>query len=185
MEKIFLRLRKDLKKKDELREKSIINSRPITKHSKQAIYAIHRNDLGQAEILIKEAKKGIRELEKLNYFTGAYNAALQEYAEAITYFDYVKTGKLTSDETLNMDAENYLLGICDLTGELGRRAVFSVVNEKYEEVEKIWKFCSKIYEEFLKFEFRNSELRKKSDSIKWNLKKIEEILYELKLRGKL
>ena len=35
----------------------------------------------------------------------------------------------------------------------------------------IKEFVSNIYTEFLKFDFRNSELRKKSDSIKWNLKK--------------
>jgi len=109
----------------------------------------------------------------------------QEYVEAVTYLEYVKTGKLADEKEINADPENYLLGICDLTGELARRAVFSVVKEDFKEVEKIKEFVSRIYEEFLKFELRNSELRKKSDSIKWNLKKIEEILYDLKIRGKL
>jgi hypothetical protein len=37
----------------------------------------------------------------------------------------------------------------------------------------------------LDFDFRSGELRKKSDAIKWNLKKIEDILYDLKLQGKI
>ncbi len=185
MEKLFSRLRDELKHHDEIREESIVKSRPIAKHSKQAIYAIHRNDLKTSKELLKKAKKGIAELKKSQYSSGAYNAALQEYAEAMTYLHFVEKGNLLSEKELDIDAENYLLGVCDLTGELGRRAVFSVVNEDYGEVKKVYKFTSGIYEQFLKFEFRNSELRKKSDSIKWNLKKIEEIMYELKLRSKI
>ncbi|MBN2367807.1 hypothetical protein JXC34_02220 [Candidatus Woesearchaeota archaeon] len=52
-------------------------------------------------------------------------------------------------------------------------------------MKEIKKFVETIYNEFLEFELRNGELRKKSDSIKYNLKKIEEILYELKLREKI
>ena len=84
-----------------------------------------------------------------------------------------------------MDAENYLLGVCDLTGELARRAIFSVVNENYKEVKKINEFVETIHNEFLDFELRNGEIRRKSDSIKWNLKKIEETMYDLKIRGKI
>ncbi len=185
MKNIFEELRKQINQNDEIREKMIVGSRPAIKNSKVAIYAIHKGDLKQAESLIKKAEKNIKDLGKLDYYVSAYDAALQEYAEAVTYLNYVKNGTLISDKEINVGAENYLLGLCDLTGELGRRAVYSVVDENYKEVEKIQKFVSEIYEEFLKFEFRNSELRKKSDSIKWNLKKIEEILYDLKLRGKL
>ena len=185
MKKIFESLRKQIKKNDELREKIIVGSRPIIKDSKVAIYFIHKGDMKQAESLIKKAQKSLKELSKLDYSAGAYDVALQEYIEAVAYLNFVKQGKLISDKELNVDEENYLLGICDLTGELGRRAVYSVVDEKYKEVEKIEKFVSEIYKEFLKFEFRNSELRKKSDSIKWNLKKIEEIMYDLKLREKI
>ena len=187
MKELFNELRKDLEKKDKNREELIVKSRPIIKDSKQAIYAIHKGALREAEKLIKAAKKELDSLKKKSeeQHVGAYGAALQEYVEAETYYGYVKSKKLVSNKELGVDSENYLLGICDLTGELGRRAVFSVVNEDFSEVKEIKKFVSQIYEEFLKFEFRNSELRKKSDSIKWNLKKIEEILYDLKIRDKI
>ena len=48
-----------------------------------------------------------------------------------------------------------------------------------ETLEKIKNFVEDVYGEFLKFDLRNGQLRKKSDSIKWNLKKLEEILYDL------
>jgi len=61
----------------------------------------------------------------------------------------------------------------------------NTINEEYDEIKFIKEFVSDIYNEFLKFEFRNGELRKKSDSIKWNLKKIEEIIYDIKIRDKI
>ncbi|MBT3465387.1 hypothetical protein HN451_10430, partial [archaeon] len=56
---------------------------------------------------------------------------------------------------------------------------------KYKDVKKIYEAVVMIYDGFLNFSLRNGELRKKYDSIKWNLKKIEEILYDLKIRDKI
>ncbi len=189
-QKIFSRIKKELEKKDEIRETIIKNSRPIIKVSKQAIYALHRDSINEAKKYLDNAEKELNKLKdilktKSNLRVGAYNAAVQEFVEAYSYYYFVKENRLISDTELKVDEENYLLGICDLTGELARRAVFSVVNENYNEVEKIKDFVSVIYNEFLNFDLRNSELRKKSDSIKWNMKKIEEVLYDLKIREKI
>ena len=89
------------------------------------------------------------------------------------------------EEAVEFGVEEYLLGLCDLTGELGRRSVFATIDSNFEEVKKIRDIVDSIYKAFLEFDLRNSELRKKSDSIKWNLKKIEEILYDLKLKDKI
>ena len=189
-QKIFSRIKKGLEKKDQMRETIIKNSRPIIKQSKQAIYALHRDSITEAKKYLDNAKVELNKLKDIlktnpNLNVGAYNAAVQEFVEAYSYYYFVKENKLIGDTELKVGEENYLLGICDLTGELARRAVFSVVNENYNEVEKIKDFVSTIHNEFLNFDLRNSELRKKSDSIKWNMKKIEEVLYDLKIREKI
>ena len=188
--KIFAKIRKEIIDRDSLREQLIVESRPIIKSAKQAIYALHRDDLKEAKENLDQGKKDIEKLKKivkkdptLEY--GSYSFSLQEYAEAITYYYYMTEDRLVDNDEIGIDGENYLLGLCDLTGELARRAVFSVVNENYKEVKKIKDFVSVIHDEFLEFELRNGELRKKSDSIKWNLKKIEETLYDLKIREKI
>ena len=188
--KIFSRIKKELEKKDKIRETVIKNSRPIIKQSKQAIYALHRNSIPEAKKHLDFAKIELNKLKDIFKVTpglivGAYNAAVQEFVEAYSYYFFVKESRLISDKELNVNAENYLLGLCDLTGELARRAVFSVVNENYSDVKKIKDFVSTIHNEFLNFDLRNSELRKKSDAIKWNMKKIEEVLYDLKIREKI
>ena len=63
------------------------------------------------------------------------------------------------------------MGLCDLTGELGRKAVNEVIKKNFKQAEQIRELVDEIYGEFLKLNLRNSELRKKSDQIKWNLKK--------------
>ncbi|MFO7711234.1 MAG: hypothetical protein R6V53_05710, partial [Candidatus Woesearchaeota archaeon] len=83
-----------------------------------------------------------------------------------------------------VDTESYLLGLCDLTGELMRKAVNEVINKNPDMVYKIKDLITELYSEILKFDLRNSELRKKSDSIKWNLSKVEDIIYNLEMRSK-
>jgi len=182
-------MRKELEKFDKDREIIIKRSRDILKDSKRAIYSVHREDLKEAANLIKKAESEISKLKaiiKKNPLLDsvhAFNAGLQEYAEAACYFGFVKNKKIPTKKQLKIGAEDYLMGICDLTGELGRRAVNLSVKKKYNEVLKIRELVDDIYGEFLKFNLRNSELRKKSDSIKWNLKKIEDIVYDLKTKG--
>jgi predicted translin family RNA/ssDNA-binding protein len=138
---IFPQLKKEIEAYDNTREELIVESRPILQESKKAIYSIHRGDLKKAKQKIDGAKKQLEKLKKKaknpSTFTGAYDNALQEYVEAVTYYYFVEENRLIGNKELYIDAENYLLGVCDLTGELGRRAVFSVVNEDYEKIPKI------------------------------------------------
>lgn len=173
---------------DEKREIIIKKSRDILKLSKQAVYDIHREDLNYAKKKIDDAKKEIDILKKSILETkgldvvGAFYDALEEWVEAKTYFEFVKKGKIPKRMELDIDTETYLGGLSDLTGELSRRAVIKATLGKIDEVKKIRDMIDEIHGEFLKFDFRNGELRKKSDSIKWNLKKVEEVFYDLKIK---
>lgn len=180
--KDFEEIGKDLKKFEEERETTILKSRKIIQLSKQIIYSIHRNDLKSAEHTIEEIKKGTKELPKHSYDTDMHKTAIQEYVEALCYYEFVKNNTIPTRKELSADTEVYLLGLCDLTGELVRKAVADVIKKKFDEVKKIKKLVEDIYGEFLKFDLRNGELRKKSESIKWNLNRLEEIEYGLSVR---
>ena len=181
-DKEFKEIRKDLRNFEEEREQTIQKSRIIIQLSKQIIYSVHRDDLKSAENLIKEMQKEMKSLPEHSYHTDMHKVAIQEYVEAVCYFEFVKNNKLLTKKELNVNSEHYLLGLCDLTGELVRKAVADVIKKKFDEIKKIKKLVDDIYGEFLKFNLRNGELRKKSDSIKWNLKKLEDIEYSLSLR---
>ena len=61
--------------------------------------------------------------------------------------------------SLKVGTEDYLMGICDLTGELARKAVALTVKREFKSVLKIKKLIEEAYGEFLKFNLRNSHVR--------------------------
>lgn len=184
----FSTLQKEFAQYDSEREKLIKKSRDVLKLSKQVIYAVHRDELKDAERMMKEIEKERKELDKIAMhdakmsYEGSYKIAVQEYVEAALYFSFVKTGKLIDIDVL---AEHYILGLCDLPGELNRRAVFLAGKGKVGEVSKIRDVVDSIYGEMLKFDFRDNEIRRKVDAIKYELRKLEDLMLDLKLRGRL
>ena len=181
--KDFEKLRNEIHKSDENREKVIQLSREIINLSKQVIYSAQRNEVN--EELVKKLKVKVSDLKKINFCVDANinSVAFQEYVEAICFHEFVKSGKIPTSKELGVSAEDYLSGICDLTGELGRKAIYDVIHKKFQEAIKIKELVHDIYGEFLKLHLRNGELRKKSDSIKWNLKKLEEVMYDISMKG--
>jgi translin len=182
--KEFSNIRKEIETRDEVREQIISQSREIITLSKQTIYAVHRKDMETAQKKMAEMKKGILALQKIDIplDTNMATVAYQEYAEAAAYAYFVEKGALMSKKAMGIDSESYLLGLCDLTGELMRKAVDDIINKNYEHAYKIRELVTLIYGEFLQFNLRNGELRKKSDQIKWNLQKIEDLIYDVEMK---
>ncbi|MFA5888178.1 MAG: hypothetical protein WC852_05720 [Candidatus Nanoarchaeia archaeon] len=179
----FAGIRKDLKDFEEKREETIRKSRDIIMLSKQIIYSTQRNELKKAEELCGEIRKLVKELPAGNYDTDMETVAVQEYVEAVCFYEFVKNKKLLTRKELGVITGDYLLGLCDLTGELVRQAVNAVINKKYDEAIEIKEFVSEIYGEFLQFDLRGGQLRKKADSIKWNLRKLEDLALGISIRS--
>tara|TARA_Y100000310_G_C20689951_1_gene821591 strand:+ start:2996 stop:3574 length:579 start_codon:yes stop_codon:yes gene_type:complete len=186
----FEKIRKEMHDYDTERERLIKKSRDVLKLSKQIIYAVHRDDLSEAESLIgsiEKEKKKAEEIAKHNsalLYEGSYRVAIQEYVEALLYFHFVREGVLVEKNTLNVTADHYVLGLCDLSGELVRKAVFLAGKGKVDEVGIIKDLVDELYGELLKFDFREPGLRRKFDSIKYDLRKLEDLVLDLKLKGR-
>lgn len=181
----FEEIKKELSLFEEKREKAIATSRDIINLSKQIIYAIHRGDMKRADDLLPEIKAKVASLPEGNTDTDMPYVARQEYVEAATYLGFIKSGCLATRKDLDVKWPEYLAGLCDLTGELVRKAVKDVIEKRYESAKKIHRLVGEMYGAFLQFDLRGGELRKKSDSIKWNLKKLEDVMYDIELKGKL
>jgi len=183
----FKAMKLELDKFDNDREQIIKKSRDILKDSKRAIYALHRSS-SEASKLLSNARKGITEIKKiiakdpLLAQVGAFNEALQEYVEASTYSSFLAGKDLPSAKALGVDTEDYLMGLSDLTGELVRKAVRDATRENYDSVVKIKDFVEELYAEMLKFSFRSGHLRKKFDSIKYNLASVQDLVLKIKLK---
>ncbi|MBD3319424.1 hypothetical protein GF342_05970 [Candidatus Woesearchaeota archaeon] len=184
---MFARLRKELAAQDAMREEVIKDSRGILKSAKQAIYAVHRGDTTKAERLLKSAATQLARLSKKkgSESIGALGDAQEEYVEARLYLAFAQDKPLPTPQTLRVGAERYLAGVCDLVGELVRAGINASIKEDYASAKHIKDFVARIYEELLQFDFRNSSLRRKFDATKYGLDKLEDLVYDLKLRGKL
>lgn len=175
---------------DAMRENLIKKSRDVLKLTKQVIYAVHRDDLTDAGAFVREMQKQLgllNEYVKKNqkmYHEGSYKVAVQEYVEAMLYYHFVRDNRLMARDELGVETDYYLLGVCDLSGELVRRAIASASKGKYKEAFVIKDMLDRLYEELLKFDIRESELRRKFDSIKYDINKMEELCFELKLKEK-
>lgn len=182
----FRKIREEMHEIDNKREEVIQTSREVINLSKQVIYAAQRNDMGEAAASIKKIREKVKKLRKVKIATDTnINAvAFQEYVEAIAFYEFVKNKRIPTRASLGISAEDYLMGLCDLTGELVRKAIYDVIHKRFDEAERIKELVHDIYGEFLKLHLRNGELRKKADSIKWNLKKLEEVMYDISMKGR-
>jgi translin len=189
--KSFAAMRKELEQFDSLRENLIRTSRDLLKLSKATIYNIHRHNLSEASKQLKKARTYITKIKSLirkNALlaqVGAYSEALEEYVEAACYYGFIKKNKLPTAKELGVDTVVYIQGVCDLVGELVRKAINSSIKGDFKTALKIRDFVEEIYEELMMFDFRNSPVRRKFDSIKYGLDKLENLILELKLKKKI
>ncbi len=184
---------KDLKGEYEVfnKERKIIiaRSNDALQMSKQAIFAFHRDDLKEGSRLLKSVEKIFGDLLKMTGRAGrlkeegAYKAALEEYVEAKLFGQYIKTGRIKPISEVTVDTDAYIGGICDLTGEMVRRAVLLATKNKKKEVATIKQDIEDIMYELIYMNLIGY-LRTKYDQAKNNLRKMEGILYDIKIKGR-
>ncbi len=188
-QKLFQRLKKEFDFYDKERRKVIIASNEGLMKSKQAIFAFHRDDFKTGNALLVEVESIFRDLEKkfskeaeLRY-EGSYRAALEEYVEAKFFGQVLKGKKIDFIRKVFIDTDSYLAGLCDLTGELVRKAILFATEHKFAEVERMARGVQAVLAELIKFNL-TGYLRTKYDQAKQSLRRVEEVLYDVKMRGK-
>ncbi|CAE6466924.1 unnamed protein product [Rhizoctonia solani] len=79
-------------------------------------------------------------------------------------------------------SEDYLHGIIALVNELSRLAVNTVTLGDFSRPVQISVFVRDLYSGFSLLNLKNDSLRRRFDSLKYDMKKIEEVLYDVSLR---
>ncbi|KAL9657397.1 hypothetical protein ABK040_014385 [Willaertia magna] len=79
--------------------------------------------------------------------------------------------------------EDYLYGLCNLFSELNRFCVNAVIRGEFEKPFIIKEFLTQLYDGFKLLNLKNDSLRKRFDAIKYDVKRCEEIVYDLSIRG--
>ncbi|KAF8516824.1 Translin [Hysterangium stoloniferum] len=119
--------------------------------------------------------------------SAVFAAALLEYLSTRTLLSLSRSSELfgIQDEWKDrfyLQAEDYLLGIITLVNELSRYCVNAVTMGNYDEPLKISVFVKDLFAGFSMLNLKNDILRRRFDSLKYDIKKIEEVVYDLSLR---
>lgn len=182
----FKKLKADYQKKESERRQIISASNAILHDAKRSIFALHRGETKQAGSDLKDMEKRLKELAKKFKFErlveeGAFNAALEEYAEAKLFYAVVSGGKIDAFKEVSMTVDAYVGGLSDLTGELVRVATNRAARGDFAAVQQMNGIINDIVAELVEFDLRG-QLRNKYDQARNNLRKIEQIAYEVAMR---
>jgi predicted translin family RNA/ssDNA-binding protein len=174
-------------KKSEIQRRQIISlSNIVINTSKKIIFALHRKEIKLAEEQFVEVEKILKKLEKefglkrINE-EGSYSAAVEEYTEAKMFYFFNIGKKIDKIKEANLESDAYLGGICDFTGELVRRATNEASNGNYDEVKRIKEIIREVMDQLITYDL-GGYLRTKYDQAYNNLRKIEQMDYEIALR---
>lgn len=91
--------------------------------------------------------------------------------------------KTKPNEGFHLDVEDFLMGLLQLASELTRYAVNSVTNGDFNRPVEIARFVNELNAGFRLLNLKNDSLRKRFDALKYDVKKIEEVVYDLSIRG--
>lgn len=86
-------------------------------------------------------------------------------------------------DTFHVTIEDYLLALCSTIEELARLAPNAVTMGDYTRPLQVSRFIKDVHAGFQLLNLKNDALRRRSDGIKYSVKKVEDVVYDLSLRG--
>jgi len=184
--KFLQKLKKDYDQNTGERRQIISRANIVLHDSKRVIFSLHRGDVKTAEQSLKEIENTLKEMEKKFSYNrlvkeGAYNAGVEEYVEAKMFYKIINGEKIDKIAGITLSIDAYLGGISDTTGELVRLATNKATKGEFKEVEKIKNTITDVLAELVEFDI-TGYLRTKYDQAKGNLRKIEQIMYDINIR---
>jgi len=191
---------------DAKRELVIKKSRDIQKSGKKAVFALHRGDMKKTGSLLDGAISTAKQIvdehlaSEPRLRAGTFANAIEEWAEARLYQHWLPWAVATNDadvphfpllayakmrDEISITEEEYLGGLVDLTGEIGRWAVAQAAKRDVRSVRRALATCRSVRAAILKMGNASPlRVRKKGGDLDRNIGKLENILYELSLLQK-
>ncbi|PON60342.1 Translin [Parasponia andersonii] len=151
--------------------------------------------IGVLKELYNRLAEVLRECPSQHYrYHGDWRGETQTVVSLLAFMHWLETGNLLlhteaeeqlglNDPEFGLDVEDYLVGLCFLSNELPRYVVNQVTAGDYDCPRKVLKFLTELHAAFRMLNLRNDFLRKKFDSMKYDLRRVEEVHYDVKIRG--
>jgi len=179
LDKIVNKIEKNIDDKDKVREKALRSSREIIIGCRRAIQKVHQKKMKEAKTNINTASKKLQELYDLTkqhpelYHAGFVENAAQELAEAYCLYNIMKGEGLPDPDKIQTTYSSYLLGLCDLVGELRRTALDSIRQGKAKKADNYLDMMEEIYDVIIRFDYPSGlvPIKKKQDMVRGLIEK--------------
>jgi len=170
------------------RRRGMIKSASDIQHwAKKAIFAMQRDAISEADELLSKSEKLLGSLnkeykgDKRILSEGSYKAALEEYAEAVLFRQFLAGKKLGQVAKFGVNEDVYIGGLCDVPGELLRYAIKSATERNYDMVSKCYSAAEAIIGATMDMNLTGYN-RQKYDQAKGALNKLQHIAYEVSMK---
>ena len=179
LNKIVEKIEKSIDDKDKIREQALRNSREIIINCRKSIQKIHQKQLKKAEEDIKIAGETLQKLYDITknypelYHAGFVENAAQEFVEAHCFLNITNGKDLPDPDEIKTTYSSYLMGLCDLVGELRRTALDSIRKGKPKKADKCLDMMEEIYDVIIRFDYPSGliPIKKKQDMVRGMIEK--------------
>lgn len=184
-------------------KKLIFELHRITPETRDGVVERAREDAEKVRELIAGRIASELDDELFRKFHKSFSPGMQEYIEAVLFLGYCEKDALVAREAIEeslrsacrangvafamrVPAEDYLLGVADLTGELMRLAIGCAANGDLETALRVRKFLQQLFPRFEATRIGSGPVSRdwygKVGVFRQSLEKVEKACFELKMR---
>ena len=161
--------------KHEAREQTLRTSREVVRSSANAIRAIHRDELKQAQATIEKTGALVVQTRELLhehpdlYFTAFTQDAQKEYAESCAMYSFIAKTPLLGPDDLGIEVAPYLNGLAEAASELRRYILDSLRRDEDSRCEELMELMDEVYNVMVVMDFPEAltgGLRRTTDALR-------------------
>jgi translin len=160
--------------KEKVREDALKNSRDIIICCRRGIQLLHRDQREEAECYITQASAKLVQLYDVTknhpdlIHAGFVENAAQEFVEISCLYNIMKGEDLPDPDAMHTTYSSYLLGLCDVVGELRRGALDFMLDGNNAKANEYLHHMDRIYDAIMSFDYPSAlvPIKKKQDMIR-------------------
>ena len=171
---IIEKIENHIGEKEKVREDALKTSRDIIICCRKGIQQLHRNQMEEAESYMKQASAKLAQLYDITmghadvFHTGFVENAAQEFVEIQCLYNIMKGADLPDPDAIQTTYSAYLLGLCDVVGELRRGALDFMLEGNTTKANEYLGYMDRIYDAIMSFDYPSAlvPIKKKQDMVR-------------------
>ncbi|MDP1709900.1 MAG: hypothetical protein Q8L21_03370 [Candidatus Komeilibacteria bacterium] len=183
---LIKKMQGELERTGKARSRIISRTHGLGREAKHVGFKLQRGDIdGSAKSLAeieKQLKPLVNEAAKNGLRNeGSLKAVIEEYLESLYLFYILRNKALPTKLAFSVSADEQLGALADLTGELVRAATLEASSGNFKRIQAYRDATEELFGVLLQMDL-HGQLRQKRDDARRNLRRLEEIVYDLSIK---